>query len=163
MWTWWPSDKCFRFASGRSWVRILLGIEKIFRPLVHLAHSRRALGWVKVDRVALVTESDAKYPRKHMTFMRRINVDATSWRCMDVDTTLFQRCVPAGMHGGWPKKARFYKRMHIRHCLLVPRVSGSAQNLQTTTAGWVASSVDPDQTPQSGFTLFAQLICPNLG
>ena len=31
-----------------------------------------------------------------MTFIqRRINVDATSWRCIDVDATLFQRCVPA--------------------------------------------------------------------
>ena len=32
-----------------------------------------------------------------MTFIQRhINVDATSWRCIDVDMTLFQRCVSDG-------------------------------------------------------------------
>ena len=35
---------------------------------------------------------------QHITFMqRRINVDATSWRCIDVDATLSQRCDPAGL------------------------------------------------------------------
>ena len=34
----------------------------------------------------------------HMKFIqRRINVAATSWRCINIDTTLFQRCVPAGI------------------------------------------------------------------
>ena len=33
-----------------------------------------------------------------MTFIqRRINVDATSWLCIDGDTTLSQHCVPAGV------------------------------------------------------------------
>ena len=32
-----------------------------------------------------------------MTFMqRRLNVDATSWRCIDVEATLYKRHVPAG-------------------------------------------------------------------
>ena len=36
-------------------------------------------------------------PSRHMTFVQRpIKVDATSWRCIDVDATLSQRCVPAG-------------------------------------------------------------------
>ena len=31
-----------------------------------------------------------------MTFIQsRINIDAMSWRCIDVDATLTQRCVPA--------------------------------------------------------------------
>ena len=34
----------------------------------------------------------------HMALIQRhINVDATSWRCIDVDTTLFQSFVPTGM------------------------------------------------------------------
>ena len=37
-------------------------------------------------------------PSEQMTFIqRRINVDATSWRCIDVDSTLSQRGVPAGL------------------------------------------------------------------
>ena len=33
-----------------------------------------------------------------MPFMqRRLNVDATSWRCIDVEATLHKRHVPAGI------------------------------------------------------------------
>ena len=32
-----------------------------------------------------------------MTLQRRISVDATSWRCIDVDATLFKRYVPTGV------------------------------------------------------------------
>ena len=32
---------------------------------------------------------------------RRINVDATSWRCIDVDATLYTRHVPAGPRFVW--------------------------------------------------------------
>ena len=36
-------------------------------------------------------------PSRHMTLIqRRLNVDATSWRCIDVDATLCKRHVPAG-------------------------------------------------------------------
>ena len=36
-------------------------------------------------------------PSRYMMFMqRRINVDATSWRCIDVDTTLPRRHMHAG-------------------------------------------------------------------
>ena len=36
-------------------------------------------------------------PNEHMTFIqRRINVDATSWRCIDVYATSYKRHVPAG-------------------------------------------------------------------
>ena len=36
-------------------------------------------------------------PIGHMTFIQHhINVDATSWRCIDVDARLSQCCVPAG-------------------------------------------------------------------
>ena len=42
------------------------------------------------------------YASRHMTFIqRRINVDATSWRCIDVDTTLSQRWVPTGLSFVW--------------------------------------------------------------
>ena len=35
----------------------------------------------------------------HMTFIqRRLNVDATSWRCIDVEATLYWHNVPAGEH-----------------------------------------------------------------
>ena len=38
------------------------------------------------------------YPSRHMTSIQcRVNVDATSWRCIDVETTLYKRHVPAGM------------------------------------------------------------------
>ena len=38
-----------------------------------------------------------KQPSRHMTsIQRRLNVDATSWRCIDVETTLYKRRVPAG-------------------------------------------------------------------
>ena len=37
------------------------------------------------------------FPCKHMTLIQRLlNVDATSWRCIDVGPTLFKRHVPAG-------------------------------------------------------------------
>ena len=31
-----------------------------------------------------------------MSIQRRLNADATSWRCIDVETTLYKRHVPAG-------------------------------------------------------------------
>ena len=31
------------------------------------------------------------------SIQRRLNVDATSWRCIDVETTLYKRHVPAGV------------------------------------------------------------------
>ena len=38
-----------------------------------------------------------KLPSGHMTFMQhRLNVDATSWRCIDVEATLYRRHVSAG-------------------------------------------------------------------
>ena len=40
-----------------------------------------------------------KHPSGHMTFkQRRLNVDATSWRCIDVEATLYKREVPAGIY-----------------------------------------------------------------
>ena len=37
-------------------------------------------------------------PSRHMTLIqRRLNVDATSWRCIDVEPTLYKRHVPAGL------------------------------------------------------------------
>ena len=39
----------------------------------------------------------ALIPSGHMTFIqRRFNVDATSWRCIDVEATLYLRYMPAG-------------------------------------------------------------------
>ena len=37
-------------------------------------------------------------PSRHMTsIQRRLNVDATSWCCINVETTLYKRHVPAGV------------------------------------------------------------------
>ena len=37
------------------------------------------------------------FPSRHMTsIQRRLNVDATSWRCIDVETTLYKRHMSAG-------------------------------------------------------------------
>ena len=37
-----------------------------------------------------------------MTFLQRlINVDAKSWRCIDINATLYKRHVPAGMANRW--------------------------------------------------------------
>ena len=33
-----------------------------------------------------------------MLIQRRLNVDATSWRCIDVEPTLYKRHVPAGKY-----------------------------------------------------------------
>ena len=36
-------------------------------------------------------------PSSHMAFIqRRLNIDATSWRCIDVEATFYKRHVPAG-------------------------------------------------------------------
>ena len=41
-------------------------------------------------------------PSRHAKLrQRRINVDATSWRCVDVDVTLYKRHVPAGLTHLW--------------------------------------------------------------
>ena len=46
----------------------------------------------------------ATYPSRHMTSnQRQYNVEATSWRRLDVDTTLFSGCVPAGMLLEWAR------------------------------------------------------------
>ena len=38
------------------------------------------------------------HPSGHMTVIqRRMNVDATSWRCLDGNATLYKRHVPAGI------------------------------------------------------------------
>ena len=43
-----------------------------------------------------------RYPSGHMAFMqRRINVDVTPWRYIDVDTTLHRRDVHAGYRSEW--------------------------------------------------------------
>ena len=40
-----------------------------------------------------------KIPSGHMTLIqRRFNVDATSWRCIDVEPALYKRHVPAGLY-----------------------------------------------------------------
>ena len=39
-----------------------------------------------------------KHPSGHMMFIqRRLNVNATSWRCIDVEVTLYLRYVPTGI------------------------------------------------------------------
>ena len=40
--------------------------------------------------------------QRHMKFIqRRTKVDATSWRCIDVDATLSQNRLPLGRHFSW--------------------------------------------------------------
>ena len=51
------------------------------------------------------------HPSGHMTLIqRRLNVDATSWRCIDVEPTLYKRYVPAGIFS-LPKKIRAFKQV----------------------------------------------------
>ena len=39
------------------------------------------------------------HPSRHMTLIQcRLNVDATSWRCIDVEPTLYKHHVPAGIY-----------------------------------------------------------------
>ena len=43
------------------------------------------------------TSSQRRCNVMHMTFIQhRLNVDATSWRCIDVEATLYRRHVPVG-------------------------------------------------------------------
>ena len=50
------------------------------------------------DQIPCMYLFNTNYASGRKTFIqRRINVDATSWRCIDVDTTCSQRCVPAGI------------------------------------------------------------------
>ena len=52
-------------------------------------------------RVIQVYASQKLFPSGHTTFIqRRLNVGATSWRCIDVETTLYRRHVLAGFY--WP-------------------------------------------------------------
>ena len=56
--------------------------------LIRIAFSFSRLSWF-----SLFIQSNL------MTFIqRRINVDATSWRCIDVDATLHKHHLPAGSH-----------------------------------------------------------------
>ena len=49
----------------------------------------KVIKWQKIYQVYL--------PSRHMTLIqRRLNVDATSWRCVDVESTLYKRHVSAG-------------------------------------------------------------------
>ena len=46
------------------------------------------------------TSSDQNLPCRHMTLIqRRLNVDATSWHCIEVELTLYKHHVPAGFVG----------------------------------------------------------------
>ena len=42
---------------------------------------------------------------------RRLNVDATSWRCIDVEPTLYKRHVPAGIGSKHAQFAHAYDRI----------------------------------------------------
>ena len=51
-------------------------------------------------------------PSRHMTLLQRsLNVDATSWRCIDVEPTLYKRHVPAGMGSKHAQFAHAYDRI----------------------------------------------------
>ena len=41
-----------------------------------------------------------------MSIQRRPNIDATSWRCIDVETTLYKRRLPAGGELPWNGKQK---------------------------------------------------------
>ena len=52
----------------------------------------------QIDDIFLVSprKHDLTFPRGHVTLRQcGTNVDATSWRCTDIDATLFKRHVPA--------------------------------------------------------------------
>ena len=66
-------------------------------------------------------------PSGHTTKQRRFNVDSTSWYWINVELTLFQRCVPAG--------GCLIKFLLISSLIEIP--------------GLNANNVDPDQKPRS--------------
>ena len=47
------------------------------------------------SRTSTIRTSFRPSKRAHDLIQRRLNVDATSWRCIDVDPTLYKRHVPA--------------------------------------------------------------------
>ena len=54
--------------------------------------TKRKSKHAKIDSI-----QDKNQPSGHMALIqRRLNVNATSWRCIDVETTLYSRHVPAG-------------------------------------------------------------------
>ena len=58
-------------------------------------------------------------PSGHMVFLQhRINVDATSWRCIDVDVTLSQLYVHAGNRHQLNETSRlgFIESGHVQLC-----------------------------------------------
>ena len=55
-------------------------------------------GALSSRNVNMNRKSKSIYPSEHMTFIqRRLNIDATSWRCIDVEATLYRSHVPAGI------------------------------------------------------------------
>ena len=62
-------------------------------PLKHLSYVAE-LGF----KLATLGSAVRHAPDRHMEYIqRRLNVDATSWHCIDVEATLYLRHVPAGL------------------------------------------------------------------
>ena len=52
--------------------------------------------WSMCVDTRLVVKTDSNPSWNMASIQRRLNVDATSWRCIDVETTLYKYRVPAG-------------------------------------------------------------------
>ena len=68
----------------------------------HVKFSVRSLKWESSMEATqlhvLLTLMKSSDPNEHKTFLQcHLNVDATSWRCIDVQATLYKRHVSAGM------------------------------------------------------------------
>ena len=64
-----------------------------------------------------------------MTFIqRRINVDATSWRCIDVDSTLSQRGVPAGKYLGIFNENSYFITKKVCYVYLIMELYGECND-----------------------------------
>ena len=118
------------FRGGSGWGR---GFSRItFDSKFHV------YGNFRINLINLGYRIYPKYshvlPSGHMTFIqRRLNVDATSWRCIDVEATLYRRHVSAGY---------FLSYTSLQQVHFLPMI-------MCKIAGWVSNRLDPDQTPRS--------------
>ena len=87
-----------------------------------------------LNKVSIIENNLPKAPNNRAStwrwhIQRCINVDATSWRCNDVDTMLSHRCVPAGK---WRKKRnvpKWKQKSNMKKNGTATEIDGSAVKL----------------------------------
>ena len=85
--------------------------------------SMKLAGTVYYARIADMRQTQvcSRYsPSGHMTLIqRRLNVDATSWRCIDVEPTLYKRHMPAGSYCFTSRKHAYIVLTPLSHFYIV--------------------------------------------